>query len=98
MSTTLSSLSEQTHSGREQIKHARFGLSAFSSQPQVWALVVLAEPIDPERAEPIDPKQLSPSSQGQEGKLPNRGTLARNFGGFVNPLSYGTVKRHRKER
>jgi hypothetical protein len=90
MSTTLSSLSEQTtHSGREQIK-------------QVWALVVLAEPIDPERAEPIDPKQLSPSSQGQEGKLPNRGTLeftlARNFGGFVNPLSYGTVKRHRKER
>jgi hypothetical protein len=47
MSTTLSSLSEQTHSGREQIKHARFGLSAFSWQPQVWALVVLAEPIAP---------------------------------------------------
>jgi hypothetical protein len=48
MSTTLSSLSEQTtHSGREQIKHVCFGLSAFSSRPQVWALVVLAEPIDP---------------------------------------------------
>ena len=79
MSTTLSSLSEQTtHSGREQIK-------------QVWALVVLAEPIDPERAEPINPRAA-------EGKLPNRGTLARNFGGFVNPLSYGTVKRHREER
>jgi hypothetical protein len=46
MSTTLSSLSEQTtHSGREQIKHVRVGLSAFSSRPQVWALVVLAEPI-----------------------------------------------------
>jgi hypothetical protein len=79
MSTTLSSLSEQTtHSGREQIK-------------QVWALVVLAEPIDPERAEPINPERLNPSNQSEKGKLPNRGTLARNFGGFVNPLSYGTV-------
>jgi hypothetical protein len=53
MSTTLSSLSEQTHSGREQIKHARFGLSAFSSQPQVWALVVLAEPIAPIELRPL---------------------------------------------
>jgi hypothetical protein len=70
MSTTLSSLSEQTtHSGREQIK-------------QVWALVVLAEPIDPERAEPINPERAEPIDPEREGKLPKRGTLARVFGGF----------------
>lgn len=63
MSTTLSSLSEQTtHSGREQIK-------------QVWALVVLAEPIDPERAEPINPERAEPIDPEREGKLP---TMARS--------------------
>jgi hypothetical protein len=65
MSTTLSSLSEQTtHSGREQIK-------------QVWALVVLAEPIDPERAEPINPERLNPSNQSEKASFR---TVARSLG------------------
>jgi hypothetical protein len=66
MSTTLSSLSEQTtHSGREQIK-------------QVWALVVLAEPIDPERAEPINPERAEPIEP--ERRKASFRTVARSLG------------------
>jgi hypothetical protein len=65
MSTTLSSLSEQTtHSGREQIK-------------QVWALVVLAEPIDPERAEPINPERGEPIDPSEKASFR---TVARSLG------------------